>query len=144
MPNLNVSQVEVNNTTYDICDATARDDITAMAPVVLFDDDSATVGNTVTLLETAANFTRLTIYGKTNDGDYCSVDVWHPNGKNVLLSGALPSSTTATYLKARKISIDGTTIATSSNTGTNQVTLKTSLTLQSGDYIAITQVIGYR
>jgi hypothetical protein len=26
----NISQVEVNGTTYDICDATARDDITSL------------------------------------------------------------------------------------------------------------------
>lgn len=139
-----ISQIEVNGTNYDICDATARDSISSAKPVVLFDNDSATVGNTVTLSETAANFTRLTIYGKTNDGDYCSVDVWQPNGKNVLLNAALPSSTTATYFKARKVYINETAISTSSSTATNQVTLKTSTTLQSGDYIAITQVIGYR
>ena len=120
---------------------------------MLFDDDSYAMNTAVTLSETAANFSRLTICYKSNDGDYSSVDVWHPDGKTVsLLTARTAGTTTPTfYLKSKTVLINGTTINTNSSVSggttyyqTSQVRADGSNSATRGDYIGITQVIGYR
>ena len=114
-------------------------------PVVLYDDDSGASGD-VTLSESAANFTRLVIMYKSNDGFYASAEVWHPDGKAAALLSALPTSN-AMYMKGRVVKISGTRISTNvSGTTTNsgQGTIKTSPTYQYANYVLITQVLGYR
>lgn len=120
-------------------------------PVTLYDNASASASSNATLNETAANFKRLTIFFKDNDGNHSSVDVWSPNGKRVSLSltwinGA---STQEMYQRVRWVTISGTTISTykgSSDTKyrTGQVKLGATASVTNSDYISIVHVIGYR
>lgn len=121
-------------------------------PVVLFDNDAQALRGAVTLAETAANFSRLVICYRSNDGDYGSAEVWHPDGKTVSLLAARTAGggTVNVYLKSKTVLISGTKIDTvsyeSSGTrwATSQVRVEGSNAATQGDYIAITQVIGYR
>lgn len=111
--------------------------------VLLYDNDSNVVGTTsVTLSGTAANFDMIKICYKTNDGDHASVDVYRPNGKNACLWGALISGTSI-YTKQRVVKIQDTTI-TNLNGGQGYLYGSSTQGTWAGDYIAITQVIGYR
>ena len=121
--------------------------------IVLFDNDSQALSGAITLSESAANFERLTICYKTNDGDYASVDVMHPDGKTVSLHAVRTAGTTTrnVWLKSKTVKISGTYINTNSTAsgGTNyyqtsQVRADGSQAATAGDYIAITQVLGYR
>lgn len=120
----------------------------ALLPVVLYNNDSASLSGARTLSETAANFRKLTICFKSNDGSYGSVDVWNPNGKNVCL--AITDMTDANphiaYHKVKTVKINGTSIDTvKGNTyKTMQLQLGGTYTSTQVDNIGITQVIGYR
>lgn len=119
-----------------------------LLPVVLYNNDSASLSGARTLSETAANFRKLTICFKSNDGSYGSVDVWNPNGKNVCL--AITDMTDANphiaYHKVKTVKINGTSIDTvKGNTyKTMQLQLGGTYTSTQVDNIGITQVIGYR
>ncbi|WP_158295189.1 phage tail protein [Eggerthella lenta] len=77
----------------------------------LYSNASGTTG-TVTLSETAANFSMLEIFYKTNDGDMSSVRVWAPNGKVANLSSSrITAAAGAGWTKSKQISISGTTLA---------------------------------
>lgn len=111
--------------------------------VLLFDNDANELTtSSVTLSESAANFDMLTICYKTNDGDYSSVNVYRPNGKTATLWGSLTSGAT-TYMKSRVVAIQDTTI-TNANGGQLWLSGSSSYNSMSGDYIAVTQVIGHR
>lgn len=114
-------------------------------PVVLYDDDTYTNGP-ITLAESAANFSRLVICARNNDGFYSSAEVWHPDGKTVSLFSVTPTSD-AMYVKSRCVTISGTTISTrttGTTTNAGQGTVKSSPSYQHSNYVGITQVIGYR
>lgn len=116
--------------------------------VVLYDNNNTPFSGAVTLSESAANFERLTICFKSNDGVFGSMDVTSPDGKVVSLTTSFFRSTGFIYLKNRCYKITGKTINTYAvNTnewitgelncaGNNQGTLR--------DVIVITQVIGVR
>lgn len=77
----------------------------------LYSNASGTTG-TVALSETAANFSMLEIFFKTNDGDMSSVRVWAPNGKVANLSSSrITAAAGAGWTKSKQISISGTTLA---------------------------------
>ena len=122
-------------------------------PVLLFDDDAQPMSGAVTLSESAASFSRLTICYRTNDGDYASVDVMHPDGKTVSLHAVRTAGTTTrnVWLKSKTVKISGTRINTNSTASggttyyqTSEVRADGSQSANVGDYIAITQVVGYR
>jgi hypothetical protein len=113
--------------------------------VVLYDDDTYTNGP-ITLSESAANFSRLVICARSNDGFYSSAEVWHPDGKTVSLFSATPAGS-AMYVKSRCVTISGTTISTSVVSGSTyagQGIVKSSPSYANSNYLGITQVIGYR
>jgi hypothetical protein len=93
---------------------------TAIVPAVLYNGGAAlsydtapgagTTG-TVTLSETAANFSKLKIFFRTDDNAYGSYEVPFPNGKRVGLSSNWSTGTSIWY-KARAILISGTSITT--------------------------------
>ena len=112
--------------------------------VVLFDNDSQSMSGAITLSESASNFEMLTICYRSNDGVFASVDVYRPNNKKVNLWVALYVSG-GMYLKTRDVIIEGNTINTFK--GSVYVTGEGHIpnpNVTWGDYIAITQVIGYR
>lgn len=136
-------------------EAITRNDLTAILDevlpakttvTILFDNDSQPLAGAITLAESATNFDMLVICYKTNDGDFASTSVMHPNGKSVCLWGATVSGGYM-YMKSRAVQINGNTIDTANNgqgtyyTGQGYIP---SPTVNTGDYIAVTQVIGYK
>ncbi len=80
-------------------------------PTNLYNNTSGTNGN-VTLSQTAANFTFLQVFYKTNDGSYGCQEIYAPNGKTITINVQRATSTGAsdTYLKAKDMTISGTSM----------------------------------
>lgn len=120
-------------------------------PVVLYNNDDTPAKGAITLSESSANFTRLKIFYKNTNGFFSSVDVYEPNGKTVtLLNFAYGdvNSTDPMILKFRVIDISDNKIDTGKSSGGTYVTGEQRLSADrhytKGDFIAITQVLGYR
>ena len=118
---------------------------------LLFNNDSQPMSGAITLSESAANYKMLEICFKTNDGFYDSAKVYNPNGKNVILWTAGVTASEGNhgrvYAKIKVVNISGTIINTSDNASYYRTAQKdTAVTGVGtvGDYIAITQVIGYK
>jgi hypothetical protein len=93
---------------------------TAIQPVVLYNGGASLNYNTapgsgtkgtVKLSETAANFSKLKIFYRTDDNAYGSYEVPSPNGKRVGLSSNWSTGASMWY-KSRAIEINGTSITT--------------------------------
>lgn len=117
--------------------------------VVLFDNDANVFQGPITLSESAANFEKLTICFKSNDGVYGSMDVARPNGKVVALTTSFYNGTNYFYVKNRCYKIDGKIINTWRKTAdgdyqTGEVNVANSNAAHMGDYLTITQVFGTR
>lgn len=117
--------------------------------VVLFDNDANVFQGSITLSESAANFEKLTICFKSNDGVYGSMDVARPNGKVVALTTSIYVAPDAFYVKNRCYKIDNKNINTwkidtNSDYQTGEVNAANSNAARTGDYLTITQVFGTR
>ena len=121
-------------------------------PVVLYNNDDTPAKGAITLSESSANFTRLKIFFKNTNGYRSSVDVFDPNGKTVCLFGFaygdIDGGTDPMILKFRLIAISDNKIDTAKSSGGTYVTGEQRLSADrhytKGDFIAITQVLGYR
>lgn len=118
---------------------------------MLYDNDDTPAKGAITLSDSAANYTRLTICYKNTNGFYSSVDVYEPNGKTVtLLNFAYGDvdNTDPMILKFRVIDISDNKIDTGKSTGGTYVTGEQRLSSDrhyvKGDFISITTVLGYR
>lgn len=117
--------------------------------VVLFDNDANVFQGAITLSESAANFEKLTICFKSNDGVYGSMDVARPNGKVVALTTSFYVTPAGFYVKNRCYKIDNKNINTwkrntNSDYQTGEVNAANSNAARTGDFITITQVFGTR
>lgn len=117
--------------------------------VVLFDNDANVFQGAITLSESAANFEKLTICFKSNDGVYGSMDVARPNGKVVALTTSIYATPSDFYVKNRCYKIDNKNINTwkrntNSDYQTGEVNAANSNAAHMGDYLTITQVFGTR
>lgn len=117
--------------------------------VVLFDNDANVFQGSITLSESAANFEKLTICFKSNDGVYGSMDVARPNGKVVALTTSIYVAPADFYVKSRCYKIDNKNINTwkrntNSDYQTGEVNAANSNAAHMGDYLTITQVFGTR
>ena len=117
--------------------------------VVLFDNDANVFQGAITLSESAANFEKLTICFKSNDGVYGSMDVARPNGKVVALTTSIYITPGDFYVKNRCYKIDGKIINTwrrdaDGDYQTGEVNAANSNAAHTGDYLTITQVFGTR
>ena len=117
--------------------------------VVLFDNDANVFQGPITLSESAANFEKLTICFKSNDGVYGSMDVARPNGKVVALTTSIYVASADFYVKNRCYKIDNKNINTwkrntNSDYQTGEVNAANSNAAHTGDYLTITQVFGTR
>lgn len=117
--------------------------------VVLFDNDANVFHGAITLSESAANFEKLTICFKSNDGVYGSMDVARPNGKVVALTTSIYTGPADFYVKNRCYKIDNKNINTwrrntNSDYQTGEVNAANSNAAHMGDYLTITQVFGTR
>lgn len=132
-------------------DALAVKELNDKLPVVLYDNDDTPAKGAITLSESSANFTRLKIFYKNTNGFYGSVDVYNPNGKTVtLLNFAYGDvdNTDPMILKFRVIDISDNKIDTSQSSSGTYVTGEQRLSegrhYTKGNFIVITQVLGYR
>lgn len=117
--------------------------------VVLFDNDANVFQGAITLSESAANFEKLTICFKSNDGVYGSMDVGRPNGKVVSLTTSIYVAPADFYVKNRCYKIDGKIIntwrrAADGDYQTGEVNAANSNAARMADLITITQVFGTR
>lgn len=117
--------------------------------VVLFDNDANVFQGAITLSESAANFEKLTICFKSNDGAYGSMDVARPNGKVVALTTSIYVAPAEFYVKNRCYKIDNKNINTwkrntNSDYQTGEVNAANSNAAHTCDFITITQVFGTR
>ena len=117
--------------------------------VVLFDNDANVFQGAITLSESAANFEKLTICFKSNDGIYGSMDVARPNGKVVALTTSFYNGTNYFYVKNRCYKIDGKIIntwrrAADGDYQAGEVNAANSNAARMADLITITQVFGTR
>lgn len=81
-------------------------------PTVLYNNATGTVG-TITLSQTAANFTFLKIYYRKNNQNksYGSVTIYSPNGKTATITHTFYSGNTyGIYVQSRDVLINGTSI----------------------------------
>ena len=110
----------------------------------LYSNASGTTG-TVTLSETAANFSMLEIYFKTNDGNFGCAKVWYPNGRTADLVGATYNSSASMYVKRRPVLISGTSISNNGYAGEGRVNSNNSCTTStSAGVILICYVLGWK
>lgn len=127
----------------------AASEVTNLKPVILFNNDNNAMNATITLSQSAANFRKFVICYKSSENDFASTEVWNPNNKVVSLSLANINRTNNNmYIKLKTIKITGTTIKTHS-AGTNmwltgECVVNGGAALSIGDYITVTQVIGYK
>lgn len=118
---------------------------------ILYNNESTAVNAGITLSETAANFTDMEIFYKSNDDYFGSVKVHSPDGKKVSLVSFSPQGAELNgYLKGRVVSISGTSINTAQNAssayciGEANLINGASVTFTGTDVIAITRVVGWR
>lgn len=113
---------------------------------VLYNNSSGTAG-TVTLSETAANFTYLEIFFTDNNNSYVgSVRVSSPNGKETVLTLIEGNSSSNTFIRRTIYTISGTSLKPSTTTGERGY-----ISFQTGswygeytsNYIKVLRVVGH-
>lgn len=110
---------------------------------VLYSNASGNSG-TVTMSETAANFSMLEIFFKTNDGDMSCTRIWAPNGKVANLSSSrITMAAGAGWTKSKQISISGTTLAYTGYAGESGIGDNSGGTNYTGS-ILICYVLGWK
>lgn len=109
----------------------------------LYSNSSGTNG-TVLLSETSANFNRMMIYFKHNDGEHGSLEINSPDGKSALLSTMKYRNDNVTYITSSKISISGTQITWTGDHGYNRLKSQPEITMNNVEYMYITKVVGYK
>ena len=126
------------------------------APTVLFYNTSHALNTAIPLSDSAGNYKRLKIFYKSDDSDYCSVEVYHPDGKTVALQIARPAYAYATgaapvmYVKSKIVKISGATIDTvlvnTYGGGTNFLRMQKNLSggYDASDKVGIIRVEGYK
>ena len=110
---------------------------------VLYDNPSGTTG-TVTLADSAANFTYIEIIYRTSNNSYDSVKIHNPNGKSVnLFTGNYYDN--VIYNQTKTVNISGTIISpTIGQIAVGIYTNGSTNTIITNDSIWIHRVIGYR
>lgn len=112
-------------------------------PTILYNNSTGTTG-TVTLSDSAANYSYLEIFIKNNDNYYQNVKVTDPNNKNVSLTVNTQVGEVV-YLKNKTILISGKSISNVSNYY-SQVQINASLQLgySKSNLLYIVKVLGYK
>ena len=126
------------------------------APTVLFYNKAQAINTAIPLSDSAGNYKRLKIFYKSDDSDYGSVEVYHPDGKTVALQIARPAYAYATgaapvmYVKSKIVKISGAAINTvlvnTYGGGTNFLRMQKNLSggYDASDKVGIIRVEGYK
>ncbi len=114
---------------------------TSYGPFILYNNPSGT-NETITLSETAANFSFISIYYGEGANENIERRIYNPNGKTTNLSKFV--CTDAFYFKCMTATISGTTISFSQG-GYMYAYNGSSPSVSTGTYgLSVTRVIGYR
>jgi len=125
-------------------------------PTELFYNESQAINTSIPLSDSAGNYKRLKIFYKSDDSDYCSVEVYNPNGKTVALQIARPAYAYAQgaapvmYVKSKIVKISGATIDTvrvsTYGGGENYLRMQKNLSgnYDASDKVGIIRVEGYK
>lgn len=115
----------------------------ADVPVTLYNNSSGTTG-TVTLSETAANFSRIDIFFSKAGSYFNTTTVYSPNGKNVsLLTAYIMDSKKDSQLQMSTVYISSTSITRKNYGGVNMSNGATTSVFASNE-IGIYRVVGYK
>lgn len=116
--------------------------LAGMAPVSLYDNASGTAG-TVTLSETAANFTYMDIFYASNTDNYCCCTrLYSPNGKIAQFDNWWCGSTSATLnWRLKTVKISGTSITIDYAT---RGSIDALITIVDNANVKIYKVVGYK
>lgn len=111
-------------------------------PISLYDNSSGSNGS-ITLSQSAANFTYLEIYYRSNDSVFSCTKVFSPNGKTASLIVSFPYSSNIAYQKNKSIKINGTSIT---NVAYSETWIDASgkCDASNSNNIHITKVVGYK
>jgi len=111
---------------------------------ILYDGGTTGTDGTITLSETAANFTEIRIYYRVTADAYDSENVYSPNGKSVSLTGDALGANGNLYIKASIWAISGTSITP--DRGGMWVLLSDGSVVKSSSSIPlyITRVVGWK
>lgn len=128
------------------------DQVISAIPVTLFEGTySQTVSSSVTLSESAANFSRLRIEWEAGDGYRGSTELSNPNGAKFMCSGMVSGSGTnpVTYITWKIYEVSGTKILNWQRSGgyqRGQINIYNSgnPTTNRNELIGITRVLGWR
>lgn len=108
---------------------------------VLYHNEDTVLSSNITLSESAANFSLLKIFYKTNDSDYASIEVYNPDGKMINLLAARSASTYNPWLKTTTMQISGANI---NIVIAAQVNIVSTPQYMQGYCVNITTVLGFR
>lgn len=116
------------------------------AGTVIYANNSGSNG-TITLTESAAKFSMLEIFYRTNDNQYHSARVYSPNGKTVNLLGAFfkyySDGSNSVYIKVRDVAVRGTSIYTTGVAGEASINSNNSCDATQVVNVLIYKVVGY-
>lgn len=108
---------------------------------VLYDGGTTGTTGSVTLSESATNFSRIKIFYRNNDSFYNSVEVWSPNGKTVTLICDSAPSGNSWYGKVGTYSISGTNLT---KIRSLQISAGSSSGAVDNAYLVVTRVEGWK
>ena len=141
------SKLTIDNTTYDVKDASSRNSINNLIPVNLFTSASGEDGE-ITLSDSSANYSYLEIYYKQQDETYSFTKVLEPNGKTISLPVFhVTNNGYAISVSARNVTINGNKITTQATNRYMTINLISTNALNGGgntNKIYITKVLGYK
>lgn len=118
------------------------DILQAISGVTLYNNSSGS-NTSVTLSDSSANYDKLYIEYKDNDGVFNSAIVLNPNGKTIYTMIQYPYQNGVSYIKSCQWSISGTSI-TASNYGSITSRSGQSPTNANSNYLYITKVLGFK
>lgn len=116
--------------------------VTNLLPVQLYNNTSGTT-STVTLSQSAANFTRLRVFFTTGNAGYGSTEIWSPNGKDFTCIGGSAATSSIAQIEFCKCHINGTSI-TRTNGGYVNASTSSVASATMTNQIKITRVEGYK
>lgn len=101
----------------------------------------------VTLSDDLANYSYIEIFAATDDKHLIYQKVCNPNGQKVALSAALIGAGNYFFMKCKVVQCSGTSITTAKYSSTSMQGLYNATAdtvTNSGDYIGIYRVVGYK
>lgn len=135
-----IIQFNADGTTSGFTVTTSQ--VTNLLPVQLYNNTSGTTG-TVTLSQSAANFTRLRVFFTTANAGYGSTEIWSPNGKYFTCIGASAATSAIAQFEFCKCYINGTSI-TRTNGGYVNIDTSNHAGATMTNQIKIVRVEGYK